>query len=106
MADWQRTLNLLPEWRSAQDGEITPQLMAGVIASRLRQLESFGDPTGLDYGREEIAERFDEFSSDPGADAEDFDEIMADLYDWADTPLNGHGGKVFSCKKACWIKTF
>lgn len=101
MAKWQRELNLLPEWRDAQDGKITPQDMAKIISARLRTLAPFG--TGLDFDRDELADQFDDFARDVDAEADDFDQIMQDLYDWADTHISGD---FFNAKKACWVRTF
>ena len=107
MAYWQRTLNLLPEWKQAQGGAISSQQMAGVISARLLGLRPFGgNDFGVDYEREEIAERFEDLSTDVDAHVEEFDDLMSELYDWADTLLDGTGGKVFGAKKACWVKTF
>lgn len=96
MADWQRTLDLTPEWGRALDEEITIEQMARVTADRLEALEPFGGDGVLDYERTDLAEQFRAVS-----DVEDFDGAMEELYDWADTRLDDG----FPGKKACWVKT-
>ncbi len=106
MTDWQRTLNLLPEWERAQDNEISPQQMAGVISKRLLDLEPFsGDDFGIDHERVVMAEAFEDLSTGTEAGAEEFDALMSDLYDWADTRLDDGVG-LFGAKMACWVRTF
>ena len=106
MADWQRTLNLLPEWRQAQDGTISTSKMAGVISKRLLDLQPFsGDDFGIDYEREVMAEAFEDLSIDTTGGTTEFDALMSDLYDWADTRLDDGVG-FWGAKKACWVKTF
>lgn len=101
MAVWMRELNLLPEWSAAQDDEISPQEMAGVIAKRLRALHPFGDDM-LNEQRDEIADEFEAFSEEESASVTWFDDIMGSLYDWADTKISG---EFFDAKKACWVRT-
>ena len=106
MADWQRTLNLLPEWKQTQDGKISPSDMAGVISKRLLDLRPFGgDEFGVDHERVVMAEAFEDLSTDAEVDTEEFDALMSDLYDWADTRLDDGVG-FFGAQKACWVKTF
>ena len=106
MADWQRTLNLLPEWKHAEDGTISTAKMAGVISKRLLDLKPFsGDDFGIDHERVVMAEAFEDLSADTESDTEDFNTLMSDLYDWSDTRLDDGVG-FWGAKKACWVKTF
>lgn len=102
MANWQRRLKLTPEWDQAQEGEISIQTLARVTAKRLRSLAPF-ENAELDEARDEIAEQFEAIADDADADTGDYDNVMADLYDWADTRLDGEG---FGGKKVCWVETF
>lgn len=106
MANWQRTLRLQPEWGQAQDGEITLQQLAKVVAFRLRSLRPFGDDVGrtilsFDDEREEIADNFEDIAGDDTATTDDFDDVMCALYDWADQ----HMDDKWNGKKVCWIDT-
>ena len=95
MAQWQRHLDIKAEWES---GDV--HLIARTLSERLRKLEPFGDKC-LDSTRDELADQFADLANDPKAEASDFDEIMEELYIWADTSLSpGFGGK-----KACWVAT-
>lgn len=106
MMEWQRTLNLLPEWCDARNGKIDTRQLAGVIASRLRLLFPFGDADGcrgLDAKRLRLAEEFADLAYDDDADDDEFDALMSDLYKWAGTHISGD---VLDGKRACKIKTF
>jgi hypothetical protein len=101
MANWQRTLDLLPEWSKALDDELAVQQLAAVVATRLRALTPFSDED-IESKRIELAEEFEDLSKDESADGPEFDWLMNTLYDWGDTPLDPK----FNGKKVCWIKTF
>ncbi|TPM59012.1 hypothetical protein FJ959_09065 [Mesorhizobium sp. B2-2-4] len=106
MANWQRTLKLQPEWRMAQEGEITHQALAGVIAARLAALQPFGEGVGrtmmdFDDERQDIADGFEALSEDDSATREHFDWMMSDLYDWADQSMDSK----WNGKKVCWVDT-
>ena len=64
-----------------------------------------GDDFGIDHEREVMAEAFEDLSIDTTAGTTEFDALMSDLYDWADTRLDD-GVEFFGAKKACWVKTF
>jgi hypothetical protein len=108
MADWQRVLNLLPEWQdfkadddAAYDEEKLARL-ASVVADRLEEMTPFGgDNSDIDEQRKYLVSDFRDFAKHPG-DVEEFNSLMNELYDWADTPLDSH----FGGKKVCWVKTF
>lgn len=92
MASWKRILDLTPEFGKAEEGEIEIHDLARITAERLRQMKPFFD--FMDVGRVEIAEQFDDLSQDKGADVDDFDTLMEELYNWADVD------------RSCWVKTF
>ena len=101
MANWQRKLNLKDVWnKSTEDGDMTVQELAGVISKRLKALRPLGDD-GVDVERDEIADEFEGLSEDPDADTNDFDNVMASLYDWGDMALDNN----WPPKKVCWIAT-
>ena len=96
MADWQRTLPLKDVGQTRNHHRI-----AAVIAERLPKLRPLGD-VHLDQERDDIAEEFASIAADPSADVEDFDAVMHQLYNWADTKLDGD----WNGKKVCWVQTF
>lgn len=102
MTKWKSELDLTPEWGKASNGEITARELAAVIASRLSRIRNIGDDW-LDEEKEAIAEQFLDLSEDVDAGTDHFDDLMSDLYDWADTKISGD---FFNAVKACWVKTF
>ena len=93
MAQWQRCLDIKDVWASED-----VRLIARTLSERLRKLEPFGDEA-LDGTRDELARQFGRLAKLLNADADEFDQVMEMLYDWADTKLSpGLGGK-----KACWV---
>lgn len=99
MPQWQQTLNLLPEWKQAENETISPQEMSRVIATRLRALPPVpGEPDG----RQSLADQFEALADDPLVDFDDMDAVLTELYDWADSPLD----RQWNGKKLMWIKTF
>ena len=99
MADWKRRLCLKPEWQQAQDGEISSRDLARTIADRLRALRPFGDEL-LDTDREMLADEFLDYAESDDEDVAYFDDLMDQLYDWADTPLDSK----WNGAKACWVE--
>lgn len=97
MTYWLRELDIVTEWEQAEEGAITPQELARIISSKLNLMKATGNE-GVDADLENFVERFKDFSNDPFAEAEDFDKLMWDFYDWADTELPGGS-------KACWVRT-
>ena len=110
MAEWQRKIYLQPEWDQSKDGEITIQVLAGVVASRLKEcapldLEQYksgidGNAAWANNKREELIEEFESMADDTDLTVDDFDSLMNDLYDWGDTPLTTG---FFQAKKVCFI---
>ncbi|KVR21744.1 hypothetical protein WK13_34975 [Burkholderia ubonensis] len=110
MAEWQRTLNLTPNFEECEkDDPEQVRALAKHVAAKLRALTPFGTPEApnfLDAHRDSIAEEFEALAEDEGADADDFDNVLGRLYDWGDAPVGPAGQSFFNQKKACWIKTF
>jgi hypothetical protein len=101
MADWQRTLDLADLWQAEANGEMTTSEVAAKLAERLKALKPFGVES-VDSERDDLVEEFTSMGEDPETDSDDFNYVMDQLYDWADTSLDGRVGG----KKVCWIKTF
>ena len=75
------------------------QQMAGVVAQRLRRLD-FTDDHNCE--RDDIADVFEDISTDDEATTYEFDSAMTELYDFADTQISG---VFFDDVKLCWVKT-
>lgn len=89
MAQWFSRLEFKTLWKSYDDGGISIQNVANQVSAALEAHVNYSNDPEL----QGIAEEFKEFSSDTSADADDFDDILDRLYDWAD------GAR-------CWIATF
>ena len=101
MAQWMNVLDISQAWHKADKREICIQELAKIIAEELEKIDALDDY--LNAEKNEIADCFTDLSEDEEAGDVDFNYIMSDLYDWADTPLDN---KVFNGKKLCWVKTY
>lgn len=97
MAEWQRWIDVKDVWNTHDI-----PFIAKTLSERLKVLEPFGDAR-IDDWRDELADRFADLAAEANPTADDFDSVMSDLYDWADTPLDN---KVLGGRKVCWIATF
>jgi len=95
MSNWVYHLNLKDLWEKRDKNTISVQELGKQVANRIRKLSCFKK-----YEREleDITTKF-EFSESE----EEFDNILSDLYDWADTPLFTIRGQMQ--RKMCWIAT-
>lgn len=103
MAKWQRTLDVRDIWEKRDKGEISIQEMSKIMAERLNLLADFKDDD-IDDAKESIIEEFECLSDYKDATVGDFDDILSDLYDWADTTLD-YSKPFCERKKVCWVKT-
>jgi len=107
MTQWQRTLNLLPEWSEASDDELSLKNLSKVIADRLENLVPFtGDLEYIEDEKEILIEDFRNLADSDDEDVEEFDYFMENLYDWGDMVINVNKNNPLHAKKVCWIKTF
>ena len=114
MADWQTKIDLKNVWPDGDDDPDIPAI-AGEISRQLKALDlSFLDGAKITPGKRsgprmcdadvlkqmasELAQEFEDLSKEADPDADDFDDLMESLYDWAD---HGVGGR----KKICWVST-
>lgn len=95
MAQWQRHIDIRDEWNSEN-----VQLIAKTLAEKLRNMTPL-DIEQIDSERAELADQFADLANDPSANADEFDCVMQELYDWADTRLDDH----WNGRKVCWIAT-
>jgi hypothetical protein len=100
MANWQHRLELRDLWEKYRKGQITPIDEGKEVAKRLRNLIP-KLPTQFQDGAEEIAIRFDGDIEN----IEDFDNVLSDLYDLADTALPTPSGE-YMPRKLMWVATF
>lgn len=76
--------------------------LAGVMAKRLKAVDlPVWVPLYLVEQCRDIVEEFESLAGDPTGNVEDFDGVMEQLYDWADTPLDGQ----WNGRKLCWVDT-
>lgn len=101
MSIWTRTLDLAHEWEKTKRDEMSPAELAKIIVLKLKMMQPIGN-THIDAVKQEIIDALVTFTKDEGLDNDDFDAIIRDLYDWADTPLDDR----WNGRKVCWIKTF
>ena len=101
MANWRLILQLGDVYHK---GLPIPEL-AGIVAERLAALTI---PATMLYSvstlgdvRDDIVDAFKSVAANPNADADDFDGVMEQLYDWADTELDNH----WNGRKVCWVDT-
>ncbi len=100
MANWQRKIDISQLHHDFQAGTITVQQLAAGVAKKVRLVPDF-KRDHIDLSRDEIAEEFEALSEDENADINDYDNVLSNLYDWADMSLDGQ----FNGKKVCWIET-
>jgi hypothetical protein len=95
MSQWVRTLDIKTEWDQVADDKLSINELASIIAKKLNRF-------GLvdDVELQGIIDDMEMLGED--ATIEDFNCIMENLYDWADTPLDNE----FGGKRNCWVKTF
>jgi len=92
MADWQRTLDLNPEWSDCVADLITNAACALSIAYKLRALERF-EPGPVEVRRLSLADLFESLAKIDDPTSARFNGCMAVLYDWADE------------RQTCWVVT-
>jgi len=92
MANWKYVVNTLPEWEQAQEDKLEIKALITALDGRFQA----SLPAEL---YEEIEELFDQLkgliedAGDDDVDADEFDEVWSQIYDWADA-------------RRIWIKTF
>jgi len=102
MADWQLHIDFSEFWNKYPDEltskEICEKTVLVLKSERKDVLEKF-----LEFLDEfdEIIDQFEMLSSEDDVDIDEFDSILDDLYDWADTELDDN----WNGKKLAWIKT-
>ncbi len=96
MSNWINKLSLKDLWKARDENNLTIQQLAQQVAKRIEKMPCYKKYEK--YLRVIVSEfRCCE------EDIEEFDNILKDLYDWADTPLRTPRGEMQ--RKLCWIAT-
>lgn len=93
--NWKYRLEVKNEWQATKAGDMTIQAFAAFAAGRIKALPVFGQDRDI----EEIVESLEDIAADATAETAWFDDVWAQLYDWAD-------GWFDSRHKMCWVRTF
>ena len=97
MSQWVNRLDLKDLWNLREEEKITIQEMGKKIAERIKKMKCYKD-------EEETLEPIVDGFECMDEDVEEFDYILAELYDWGDQLVEK--GKTWSMdKKMCWIAT-
>jgi hypothetical protein len=109
MANWQRSLNLWPEYGDCDPGNgLEIRALASVVAARLSNLRDFVGPGTADINarRQSLIVEFKTVAGDVQATKEDFNRVMVWLWQWADQELP-HPPTVTGSQvpKVCWVST-
>ena len=99
MSKWVNTLDLKDLWKAREEGNLTIQELGKAVADRIRK-SKFYERKIHEEALREIVLNFEDCSND----VEEFDSILSELYDWADTCLYTPLG--YMQRKMCWIATF
>jgi len=101
MANWQCKVDFSKYTEQYNQGELSVQEFAKIVAEKLKGLEKFKNPDinsqleGIICGFYILSvEDEDEYSE------EDFDYLLEELYNWGDISLDNK----FGGKKVCWIQ--
>ena len=99
MSKWQRKLDISDVWDKSNNGEIPVYELCHAIAERLKALKALDDEN-LEEEKVEIIEAFNSLFEEECDDFDEFNDVMRELYDWADTKLDFD----FGGKAVCWIE--
>lgn len=99
MANWIYKLELKDLWKQRDEGKISISELARIVAGRIEKATFFKIKTNEEALREIVMD-FEDCSDD----VDEFDSILEQLYDWADTPLCTPIGEMQ--RKMCWVNTF
>ena len=97
MSKWVNRLDLRDLWEKHNREELTTEQVAKETAKRIRKM-----PCYKKY-KDELEYLIIDFEI-CGNDVEEFDSILARLYDWADISLPTPRGEMQ--RKMCWVATF
>ena len=97
VANWKYRLELSDLWKAKKEGKLTIEELAKQVAQRIRRLPCYEkyeeELLDIVLGFEHCVNNLD-----------DFDNVLEQLYDWADIPLLTRRGEMQ--RKMCWVDTF
>ena len=101
MSDWQRKVDFSAYTEKYDEGELSIQWFAKIVAERLKGLPKFENEY-INTQLEEIIWSFEDLADDEECMDEEitFNYLLEDLYNWGDTSLDDK----FGGKKVCWIQ--
>lgn len=100
MANWLHKLDIKEEWEDCADDKISFRVLAGVIADKLSKIDFKNED--FNFERDDIVFNFRDLAKDDKARVGEFDSLMDELYDFADTELDDN----FNGDKLLWVGTF
>ena len=89
MTRWRYRLELKDSWTLYKNGKSSVQDVAGDVVKALQEIHLHNDPN-----LNNLREQFSTLADDPDVTESEFDDLLDDLYDWADLD------------HTCWIATF
>ena len=101
MSDWQRKVDFSAYTEKYNEGELSIQEFAKIVAEKLKTLRKFEDEY-INNQLKEIIWSFENLADDEEYMDEEstFNYLLEDLYNWGDVPLDDK----FGGKKVCWIQ--
>ena len=101
MADWQRKVDFSDYTEKYDEGELSIQEFAKIVAEKLKTLRKFEDEY-INNQLKEIIWSFEDLADDEECMYEEntFNCLLEDLYKWGDISLDDK----FDGKKVCWIQ--
>ena len=101
MSDWQRKVDFSAYTEKYNEGELSIQEFAKIVAEKLKTLRKFEDEY-INNQLKEIIWSFENLADNEEYMDEEstFNYLLEDLYNWGDTPSDDK----FGGKKVCWIQ--
>lgn len=105
MTDWKHTLDITDLHESYQRGDMIIDEVAKEVAKRLRALVTENKPPIEQYLIDQANVIADSLEHEIEV-VEQYDNLLNNLYEWADTVMpHGMDVKFSNIPKLCWIKT-
>lgn len=106
MTEWKHKLILKDIHERYHSDEITAEEVGKETAKRIRELLAKNSPPFTDNQKEEAEDIAWCFDNDV-QEIDDYDTLLNELYDWADTVLDHSSRISFSqISRLCWVETF
>lgn len=92
MANWKHTIDMQPEWKQSQDGQGSVRAVIQKLSHQCEAMPAHLRDSELEDVLCSFQNLLDNTPEDEDVDADEFDYVWSELYDWAD-------------EKKVWIKT-